>query len=125
MLKSFKTEIDPTSEQKIKIDKTIGTCRYIYNFYISYNKTLYVNGEKFMTGKNFSVWLNNEYLSKNPDKSWIKEVSSKSVKKAIEDGYVAFTRFSIIRVDFQSSKRKINPMWQRRAVLPTRILMRS
>ena len=110
MLKSFKTEIDPTSEQKIKIDKTIGTCRYIYNFYISYNKTLNVNGEKLMTGKNFSVWLNNEYLSKNPDKSLIKEVSSKSVKKAIEDGYVAFTRFSIIRVDFQSSKRKINPM---------------
>ena len=106
MLKSFKTEIDPTSEQKIKIDKTIGTCRYIYNFYISYNKTLYENGEKFMTGKNFSVWLNNEYLSKNPDKSWIKEVSSKSVKKAVEDGYVAFTRFFNHQSGFPKFKKK-------------------
>ena len=41
MLKSFKTEINPTKEQIIKINKTIGTCRYIYNFYIAYNKQLY------------------------------------------------------------------------------------
>ncbi len=34
LLKSFKTEINPTEVQKIKIHKTIGTCRYIYNFYL-------------------------------------------------------------------------------------------
>ena len=62
MLKSFKTEINPTEEQKIKIRKTIGTCRYIYNFYLTHNKELYDNGKKFMSGKSFSVWLNNEYL---------------------------------------------------------------
>ena len=54
MLKSFKTEINPTAEQKIRINKTIGTCRYIYNFYIDYNKALHDKGEKFMTGKSFS-----------------------------------------------------------------------
>ncbi|MBQ5734620.1 MAG: helix-turn-helix domain-containing protein, partial [Lachnospiraceae bacterium] len=91
LLKSFKTEINPTAEQKIKINKTIGTCRYIYNFYLIHNKILYDNGEKFMTGKSFSVWLNNEYIPNNPDKSWIKEVSSKAVKKSIEDGCTAFT----------------------------------
>ena len=58
MLKNFKTEINPTVEQKIKIDKTIGTCRYVYNFYLSHNKALYDEGKKFMTGKSFSVWLN-------------------------------------------------------------------
>ncbi|WP_418405201.1 helix-turn-helix domain-containing protein, partial [Blautia sp.] len=26
--------MNPTEEQKIKIHKTIGTCRYIYNFYL-------------------------------------------------------------------------------------------
>ena len=35
---SFKTEIEPTSEQKTKINKTIGTCRYVYNFFIAHNK---------------------------------------------------------------------------------------
>lgn len=51
LLKSFKTEINPTAEQKIKINKTIGTCRYIYNFYLSHNKVLYDKGEKFMTAR--------------------------------------------------------------------------
>lgn len=93
LLKSFKTEINPSKEQITKINKTIGTCRYVYNFYLAHNKELYENDGKFISGKSFSVWLNNEYLPNNPDKLWIKEVSSKSVKKSIENGYTAFTKF--------------------------------
>ena len=106
MLKSFKTEINPTEEQKVKIRKTIGTCRYIYNFYLAHNKELHDNGEKFMSGKSFSVWLNNEYLPKNPDKLWMKEVSSKSVKRSIENGCVAFTRFFKHQSAFPNFKKK-------------------
>ena len=106
MLKSFKTEINPTEEQKTKIRKTIGTCRYIYNFYLAHNKELHDNGEKFMSGKSFSVWLNNEYLPQNPDKLWIKEVSSKSVKRSIENGCVAFTRFFKHQSAFPNFKKK-------------------
>ena len=110
LFKSFKTEINPTVEQKVKINKTIGTCRYVYNFYLSYNKTLHDKCEKFMTGKSFSVWLNNEYIPNNPDKVWMKEVYSKAVKKSIEDGCTAFTRFFNIKVLFLISKRKVNLM---------------
>ena len=106
LLKSFKTEINPTEEQKVKIRKTIGTCRYIYNFYLAHNKELHDNGEKFMSGKSFSVWLNNEYLPKNPDKLWIKEVSSKSVKHSIENGCIAFTRFFKHQSAFPNFKKK-------------------
>ena len=106
MLKSFKTEINPTPEQKAKINKTIGTCRYIYNFYLSHNKTLHDKGEKFMSGKLFSVWINNEYIPNNPDKLWIKEVSSKAVKKSIEDGCTAFTRFFKHQSGFPKFKKK-------------------
>ena len=106
LLKSFKTEINPTAEQKIRINKTIGTCRYIYNFYIDYNKALHDKGEKFMTGKSFSVWLNNEYIPNNPDKAWIKEVSSKAIKKSIEDGCTAFTRFFKHQSAFPNFKKK-------------------
>ena len=76
MLKSFKTEISPTIEQKSKINKTIGIGMSITSI-SDHNKTLYDNGEKFMTGKSFSVWLNNEYIPNNPDKIWIKEAYSK------------------------------------------------
>ena len=106
LLKSFKTEINPTEEQKVKIRKTIGTCRYIYNFYLAHNKELHDNGEKFKSGKSFSVWLNNEYLPQNPDKLWIKEVSSKSVKHSIENGCVAFTRFFKHQSTFPNFKKK-------------------
>ena len=106
LLKSFKTEINPSKEQIIKINKTIGACRYIYNFYLAHNKELYDKGDKFMSGKSFSVWLNNEYLPDNPDKLWIKEVSSKSVKKSIEDGYTAFTKFFKHQSSFPKFKKK-------------------
>ena len=106
LLKSFKTEINPTEEQKARIRKTIGTCRYVYNFYLGHNKSLHDNGEKFMTGKSFSLWLNNEYIPDNPDKTWIREVYSKAVKKSIEDGCTAFTRFFKHQSDFPKFKKK-------------------
>ena len=106
LLKSFKTEINPTEEQKARIRRTIGTCRYVYNFYIGHNKALHDNGEKFMTGKDFSLWLNNEYIPDNPDKTWIREVYSKAVKKSIEDGCTAFTRFFKHQSDFPKFKKK-------------------
>ena len=106
LLKNFKTEINPTPEQKTKINKTIGTCRYIYNFYLSHNKELYDENKDFMTGRSFSVWLNNEYLPNNPDKLWIKKVSSKSVKKSIENGYTAFNRFFKHQSAFPKFKKK-------------------
>ena len=106
LLKSFKTEINPTEEQKARIRRTIGTCRYVYNFYLGHNKALHDNGEKFMTGKDFSLWLNNEYIPNNPDKTWIREVYSKAVKKSIEDGCTAFTRFFKHQSDFPKFKKK-------------------
>ena len=106
LLKSFKTEINPTEEQKARIRKTIGTCRYVYNFYLGHNKALHDDGEKFMTGKSFSLWLNNEYIPDNPDKTWIREVYSKAVKKSIEDGCAAFTRFFKHQSDFPKFKKK-------------------
>ena len=106
MLKSFKTEINPTREQKSRINRTIGTCRYVYNFYLAYNKELHDNGEKFMTGKRFSVWLNNEYIPDHPDKAWIRDAYSKAVKKSIEDGCTAFTRFFKHQSAFPNFKKK-------------------
>lgn len=106
MLRSYKTEIDPTPEQKVKIKKTIGVSRYIYNFYIAHNKELYENGEDFMTAIDFSKWLNNEYIPNNPDKFWIKEVSSKSTKQAILNAYTAYKRFFDKKANFPRFKKK-------------------
>ena len=106
MLKSFKTEINPSEEQKVKIRKTIGTCRFIYNFYLAHNKELHEKGEKFMSSNQFRVWLNNEYVPKHPEYSWIKEAYSKAVTQAVNNGQTAFTRFFNHKSAFPRFKKK-------------------
>ena len=93
LLKSYKTEINPTQKQIQKINKTIGVCRFVYNLYIAHNKEIYENERRFVSGMDFSKWLNNEYLPKNQDMKWIKEVSSKATKQAIMNGDKAFKSF--------------------------------
>ena len=106
LLKSFKTEINPTEEQKVRINKTIGTCRFIYNFYLAHNKELHKNGERFMSSSKFRVWLNNEYLPNHPEYSWIKEAYSKAVTQAVNNGQTAFTRFFNHKSNFPNFKKK-------------------
>ena len=106
LLKSFKTEINPTEEQKVRIRKTIGTCRFIYNFYLAHNKELHESGKKFMSSSQFRVWLNNEFLPSHPEYSWIKEAYSKSVTQAVNAGQTAFTRFFNHKSAFPKFKKK-------------------
>ena len=106
LLKSFKTEINPTEEQKVKIRKTIGTCRFIYNFYLAHNKELYESGKKFMSSSQFRVWLNNEYLPSHPEYSWIKEAYSKSVTQSVNNGQTAFENFFNHKSAFPKFKKK-------------------
>ena len=89
--KAYKIEIYPTKEQEIKIKKTIGTCRYVFNFYLGKNKELYEKDGSFINGYDFSLWLNNVHTIESD--RWIKESSSKAVKQAIMNGYTAFKRF--------------------------------
>ena len=106
LLKSFKTEINPTEEQKVRIRKTIGTCRFIYNFYLAHNKELHESGKKFMSSSRFRVWLNNEYLPNHPEYSWIKEAYSKSVTQAVNNGQTAFEKFFNHKSAFPKFKKK-------------------
>ncbi len=106
MLKSYKTEIKPTPEQIQKINKTIGTCRFVYNFYLAHNKESYEKEKTFISGMDFSKWLNNVYMKENPEYAWLKEVSSKSVKQSIMNAERAFKRFFKHQSGFPKFKKK-------------------
>ena len=106
MLITYKTEINPNPEQVIKIKKTIGVCRFIYNFYISENQKAYKNDMPFITAFSFSKWLNNEFIPNNPDYLWIKGVSSKSVKQSIVYAERAFKKFFKKESKFPRFKKK-------------------
>ncbi len=104
--KAYKIEIKPSKEQIIKIHQTIGVSRFIYNFYIAHNKEVYEKEKRFVSGMDFSKWLNNEYIPNNPDKNWIKEVSSKATKQAIMNGDKAFKKFFNGEASFPVFKKK-------------------
>ncbi len=101
-------EINPTDEQKSKIHQTIGVSRFIYNFYIARNKEIYEKEGKFVSGMDFSKWLNNEYIPNNQEMKWIKEVSSKATKQAIMNGDKAFRDFFKKSKGFPKFKKKKN-----------------
>ena len=108
MKRAYKIEINPTAEQKSKIHQTIGVSRFIYNFYIARNKEIYEREGKFVSGMDFSKWLNNKYIPNNKDMKWIKEVSSKATKQAIMNGDKAFRDFFKKAKGFPKFKKKKN-----------------
>ena len=63
-----------------------------------------------MTGYSFSVWLNNEYIPSNPDKAWIKEVSSKAIKSLLKMDILPLQDFLNIKAPFLDLKRKASLM---------------
>lgn len=98
--------MNPNPEQKQIINRTIGTCRYIYNFYLAHNKDSYDKEKKFVSGIDFSKWLNNEFLPNNIEYGWIKDVSSKSVKQSIMNAERAFKNFFKGKSNFPKFKKK-------------------
>ena len=105
-MKASKTEIDPTMEQKIKINKAFGVGRYLYNLYLENQEEYYDLYDEYLTGFSFHKILNNYYCPNNPDKSWIKEINSKSIKKAIMNGDTAYRKFFKGESQYPKKKKK-------------------
>lgn len=115
--RAFKVELKPVLEQIEKIERTMGVCRFIFNLFISVNQERRNDaisqtqaGEKpratFMSGYEFSKWLNNEWREANPDKGWVREVSSKAVKHSIMDADAAYRKFMSGKAGFPKYKRR-------------------
>jgi putative transposase len=93
IMKAYKTEVILSPEQKEIFYRTLGVMRKVYNLFIEVNDKRLLSGEGYMNNFEFSKWLNNEYMRDNPDKGWIKEVSSKAVRNAIDNAHKAYKRF--------------------------------
>ena len=115
LLRAYKTEINPTNEQKIKIHQSIGICRWLYNQYIAKNQELYEeykNGlidkkQGFISANNFDKYINNEVKTQEEFK-WIDQCGSKARKKAICNAETAFKRFWNGESKFPRFKKKKN-----------------
>ena len=114
MLKAFKTEIAPTKEQQIKIIRSIGVARFLYNQYIAYNRRLYKMYQRgmldekqkhFVTANDFDKYVNHKLKKELP---WIDQCGSKARKKALANAEQAFKRFFAGISSFPNFKKKSN-----------------
>lgn len=92
MKKVCKIRIYPNNSQIKLINETLGCCRYVKNLYIEYNRKIYNEEGRFVSGYEFSRIINK--LKKTSDTySWIYKYSSKAIKDAIMNEEKAFKRF--------------------------------
>ena len=111
MLKAYKIEIKPSEEQIIKINKSLGICRFLYNEMIMTNEILYEqyklgnSNVKFIDGYGFDKYVNNTLSKQFP---WIKNCGAKARKKAIMNCDNAFKEFFKGKKGFPKYKKKVD-----------------
>lgn len=113
---AYKTEIKPTNEQALKIKRSIGICRWLYNEYLATNKKLYMMYQRgllddsqsyFMTAIDFDKYINRK-LKLQPEYNWLSKCGSKARKKILLNGEVAFRSFFKGKANFPKFKAKFD-----------------
>lgn len=105
MHKTYKIEFKPNKTQIETINKTLGTCRYLYNKYVSMNIKMYKKDKSFIPSYIFDK-LVNRLFKEYEQLDWIRETSSKARKKSIMEAENAFKRFFKGTSGFPNFKRK-------------------
>jgi putative transposase len=90
VVRGYKTELDPTSEQYILFCKCAGTARYAYNYGLSRKKEAYKNGQPTPYANDLQRELT---ARKHADLPWLGEVSKWVVQNALRDLDDAYTNF--------------------------------
>lgn len=87
--KALKMRIYPNKEQALKIDETIGSCRYIYNHMLARNKKIYARRNEHLSYYDMQNLLPHikEYFP------WLKKADSQALKHACRQLNTAYDRF--------------------------------
>ena len=109
MLKAYKYRLYPNKEQKNIINKTIGSCRFVFNYYLELRINEYKDNNKSLSyndNANNLKELKKEY-------EWLKEVDSISLQQTLKDLDQAYKNFfkrikNGTRVGFPKFKSKKN-----------------
>ena len=102
MNKSFKVRIYPTKEQQVLLEKTFGASRFVYNYFLNLKSKLYEFYKINLSYNNSSKVLTE--LKKQ--KTWLKEVDSKSLQQTLRDLDSAYQNFFSGRVEYPNFKKK-------------------
>ena len=89
MEKAYKYRIYPNKNQKEIIQKTFGSCRFIYNKYLE------IRIDKYKESKESFTYLQcaNDMKKLKSELEWLKEVDSTSLQSSLRDLDMAYQKF--------------------------------
>jgi putative transposase len=106
MLKAYKYRLYPSDEQKARLTKQFGHCRWVYNWGLATKQKAYKETGKSPSKFDLSNMLPS--MKKNPETEWLKEAGSQSLQASLEYLDIAFNNFFSKRSDFPKFKSKNN-----------------
>ena len=102
MLKAYKYRLYPTNEQKILLNKHIGSARFVYNLALECKQMAYAGSKVNLNC--FDLIKQLPDLKKECE--WLKEINSQSIQQPIRNLDNAFTRFFKGQGSFPKFKKK-------------------
>lgn len=116
--KGYKFRIYPTDDQRVFLEKTFGSCRYVYNKALADAKETYRKFveelEKGVVGRDsspkisgYNFVLQATIYRNDPETPWLKDVSSCALQQSMLNLGKAYARFFREKNGFPNFKRKI------------------
>ena len=106
MRRGYKFRLEPTHEQAILINKTLGCCRWVYNNALDRKSKAYKR-----RGKNLSAtFLKNQLPALKRAKPWLAEVDSTALQQAIDHMDAAYQNFFKGTAKYPKFKSKHNEL---------------
>lgn len=100
--KAYKFRLVPTSNQVQILNKSVGSCRFIYNHFLQLNIDTYAKTEKFV----FSVEMINKLPDLKEQYIWLKDTFSQSLQQVCRNLDTALKRFFKGLSEFPKFKKK-------------------
>lgn len=104
ILKAFKYELFPTTEQQQKLNKTFGCVRFVYNWGLNEKSKAYTNDK--ININCFALINKVTELKKQEEYIWLKDVHSQTLQMSLRNLDNAFTNFFKKRAKFPNLKKK-------------------
>ena len=105
-LRGFKYRFYPTPAQKLELAQTFGCTRFVYNWALKLRTDSYYQEETTLSYSETSKALTK--LKKEPEKTWLKQVSSVPLQQGLRHLDTAFKNFFAGRSKYPKFKKKVN-----------------
>src|SRR5574343_1856148 len=104
MLKGYKYRIYPDAEQEVQLRKTVGCCRFLYNYFLEARSKAWTESKESMGYNACAKRLTS--LKKEEGKEWLQEVSNVCLQQSLQDLDRAYSNFFKKTGKYPSFKKK-------------------